>query len=260
MGLLVAFSAILIFAGEKLQLPAAMLLGAMLGAILMAAGESTLRVHRWLSLAAQGVVGCLIARSITAEFFTSMGQHLPVILLSVGYVLLPAPSSAICWRGFAFCREQPPYGVLPRGGHGNDADGGIPRRGCPPRRVHAISARGAGCHSRFAGPAPQHRCGNRCACRNHMVSTCRLVHTRTYAAADRRRRVPRRTPPHSDRRHARAAHIGRIASRHRLHHHRPAAMAARGQLSAHRLAHRPRLLARAPIAHAPMRRGRFRRC
>ncbi|ERM00742.1 ammonia monooxygenase [Brucella intermedia 229E] len=88
MGLLVAFSAILIFAGEKLQLPAAMLLGAMLGAILMAAGESTLRVHRWLSLAAQGVVGCLIARSITAEFFTSMGgQHLPVILLSVGYVL-----------------------------------------------------------------------------------------------------------------------------------------------------------------------------
>ncbi|KAB2720772.1 AbrB family transcriptional regulator [Brucella intermedia] len=87
LGLLVAFSAILIFAGEKLQLPAAMLLGAMLGAILMAAGESTLRVHRWLSLAAQGVVGCLIARSITAEFFTSMGQHLPVILLSVGYVL-----------------------------------------------------------------------------------------------------------------------------------------------------------------------------
>lgn len=85
--LLVVFSAILIFAGEMLQLPAAMLLGAMLGAILMAAGESTLRVHRWLSLAAQGVVGSLIARSITAEFFTSMGQHLPVILLSVGYVL-----------------------------------------------------------------------------------------------------------------------------------------------------------------------------
>lgn len=87
LGLLAVFSAILIFAGEKLQLPAAMLLGAMLGAILMAAGESTLRVHRWLSLAAQGVVGCLIARSITAGFFTSMGQHLPVILLSVGYVL-----------------------------------------------------------------------------------------------------------------------------------------------------------------------------
>ncbi|MEL4376253.1 AbrB family transcriptional regulator [Brucella cytisi] len=85
--LLAVFSAILIFAGEVLQLPAAMLLGAMLGAILMAAGESTLRVHRWLSLLAQGVVGCLIARSITAEFFTSMGQHLPVILLSVGYVL-----------------------------------------------------------------------------------------------------------------------------------------------------------------------------
>ena len=85
--LLAGFSAILIFAGEELRLPAAMLLGAMLGAILMAAGESTLRVHRWLSLGAQGVVGCLIARWITAEFFASMGQHLPVILLSVGFVL-----------------------------------------------------------------------------------------------------------------------------------------------------------------------------
>ena len=86
-GLLVVFSAVFVFAGEELQLPAAMLLGAMLGAILMAAGESTLKVHRWLSLGAQSVVGCLIARSITAEFFTSMGQHLPVILLSVCYVL-----------------------------------------------------------------------------------------------------------------------------------------------------------------------------
>lgn len=62
--LLAVFSVILIFAGEVLQLPAAMLLGAMLGAILMAAGESTLRVHRWLSLLAQGVVGCLIALSL----------------------------------------------------------------------------------------------------------------------------------------------------------------------------------------------------
>ncbi len=85
--LLALVSGILIFAGELLQLPAALLLGAMLGAILMAAGESSLRVHRWLSLGAQAVVGCLIARSITSAFFASMGQHLPVILLSVGYVL-----------------------------------------------------------------------------------------------------------------------------------------------------------------------------
>ncbi|MBB5702505.1 hypothetical protein FHS76_002389 [Ochrobactrum daejeonense] len=87
-GLLVVFSAALILAGEKLQLPAALLLGAMLGAILMTAGETTLRIHHWLSLGAQAVVGSLIARSITAEFFTSMGQHLLVILLSVGFVLL----------------------------------------------------------------------------------------------------------------------------------------------------------------------------
>ena len=87
-GLLLILSTLLIVAGENLQLPAALLLGAMVSAILIAAGETSLRVHRWLSLGAQAVIGCLIARSITAEFFTSIGQHLPVILLSVTYVLL----------------------------------------------------------------------------------------------------------------------------------------------------------------------------
>ncbi|MGU3401074.1 AbrB family transcriptional regulator [Brucellaceae bacterium D45D] len=85
--LLVLFSAMLIFAGEMLHLPGSLLVGAMIGGILLASGEATVRVHSWLSLGAQAVIGCLIARAITVEFFTNMGQHLPVILISVVYVL-----------------------------------------------------------------------------------------------------------------------------------------------------------------------------
>lgn len=86
-GLLLVVSIVLIVVGELLHLPAALLLGAMIGGILMAAGESTLRVHSQLSTLAQAVVGLLIARAITPEFFSNMGRHLPIILISMLFVL-----------------------------------------------------------------------------------------------------------------------------------------------------------------------------
>lgn len=63
------------------------MVGAMIGGIILASGEATVRVHSWLSFGAQAVIGCLIARAITVEFFTNMGQHLPIILISVAYVI-----------------------------------------------------------------------------------------------------------------------------------------------------------------------------
>ncbi|WP_094505309.1 AbrB family transcriptional regulator [Brucella thiophenivorans] len=86
-GMLFIISALLIYVGEVLGLPAAFLLGAMLGAILLASRESHIRVHKSLSLLSQAIVGLLIARAMTAEFFTNMGQHLPIILLSTGFTL-----------------------------------------------------------------------------------------------------------------------------------------------------------------------------
>ena len=103
--------------------------------------------------------------------------------------------------------------------HRNDTDGRSPWSRCSSRRLHAISACGAGRHSRFARPAPQHRRGDRCACRNRLVSAHRLVHPRPDSASDCRRLVPWRNSPHPHRRHARAACTGRIASGHRFHHH-----------------------------------------
>ncbi|MBV2144071.1 AbrB family transcriptional regulator [Falsochrobactrum sp. TDYN1] len=91
-GLLLMVSAFLIATGETVRLPAALLLGAMLGAILMAARNSTIHVHRNLTLFAQAIIGLLIARAMTAEFFSSMGQHLTIILLSTGFTLLASTS------------------------------------------------------------------------------------------------------------------------------------------------------------------------
>ncbi|PWL17138.1 ammonia monooxygenase [Falsochrobactrum shanghaiense] len=86
--LLLALSLFLVYLGEMAGLPAAILLGAMLAAILMASRESSIRVHRHLTLLAQAIIGLLIARAMTVEFFASMGQHLPVIFLSTGFTLL----------------------------------------------------------------------------------------------------------------------------------------------------------------------------
>ena len=64
----------LIFAGifDVIHLPAALLLGAMLGAILVAIGDGTPRITRCAFVAAQGIVGCLVARSISSEILVSL--------------------------------------------------------------------------------------------------------------------------------------------------------------------------------------------
>lgn len=80
-------SATLIFIGEKLTLPASLLIGAMLAAIFMASQETNIRVHSWLSLGAPAVIGLLIARAMSDEFFANMGQYLPIIILSTGFTL-----------------------------------------------------------------------------------------------------------------------------------------------------------------------------
>ncbi|MFD1199317.1 AbrB family transcriptional regulator [Brucella gallinifaecis] len=87
-GLLLIASAFFIYIGERLELPAAFLLGAMLGAIVLASRESAIKVHTHISLFAQAIVGLLIARAMTQEFFSNLGQHLPIILFSTGFTLL----------------------------------------------------------------------------------------------------------------------------------------------------------------------------
>ena len=80
---------------ELVGLPAALLLGAMLAAILVRTSGGTLRVPRWLYYAAQVVIGCMIARVITPAIVGTFLKEWP-LFLSVMLVVVVA-SSFLGW-------------------------------------------------------------------------------------------------------------------------------------------------------------------
>ncbi|GGC46543.1 AbrB family transcriptional regulator [Chelatococcus reniformis] len=65
------------------QLPAALLLGPLLGAICVAVCGAQLALPRPAFIAAQGIVGCLVARAITASILWSIAKDWPAMLLIV---------------------------------------------------------------------------------------------------------------------------------------------------------------------------------
>jgi membrane AbrB-like protein len=95
--LLAALSAGLVAALRAFHFPAAVLLGCMAAAILTNVSSSSARpqVPPWLFLAAQGVVGCMIARSIRPGLLGAAFQHWPLFILSVGAVI--GASTVLGW-------------------------------------------------------------------------------------------------------------------------------------------------------------------
>jgi hypothetical protein len=71
--LLLALSTLLVGAAEGLRLPAALLLGPMIAAIIVGASEATVRVAPRPFIAAQAVVGCMIGQSIPLTVLTDPG-------------------------------------------------------------------------------------------------------------------------------------------------------------------------------------------
>jgi membrane AbrB-like protein len=84
---LLLMSLVLIGLLEVIRLPAALLLGAMAAAIVAATWESRVTVPRRLFLVAQGLIGCLMARSIGPGILEILAAQWPVFLLSIGAVL-----------------------------------------------------------------------------------------------------------------------------------------------------------------------------
>src|SRR5215216_2673802 len=72
----------LLFAGalELAALPAALLIGPMLAAIVAGTNGATVRVPRLLYIGAQAVVGCLIAASVKPEIFGSFYAEWPLFV------------------------------------------------------------------------------------------------------------------------------------------------------------------------------------
>jgi membrane AbrB-like protein len=92
---LLFLSVLFVLALEAAQLPAALLLGPMAAAIVIAAAEGTLRVPSWPFYAAQGVIGCMIARVFTPSLLGAMVKDWPLFLAAVIAVI--AASSALGW-------------------------------------------------------------------------------------------------------------------------------------------------------------------
>jgi membrane AbrB-like protein len=93
--ILLGLSAIFVVVLETLRLPAALLLGPMGAAILVAAADGAVRVPIRPFFVAQGVVGCLIARSIQPSIISEMARDWPLFLAAVFSVI--AASSVLGW-------------------------------------------------------------------------------------------------------------------------------------------------------------------
>jgi uncharacterized protein len=68
---------------ELMHLPAALLLGAMAAAILVAVFDGKLAVPHRPYVLAQGLIGCLVARSIGPAILGTMVQQWPLFLAGV---------------------------------------------------------------------------------------------------------------------------------------------------------------------------------
>jgi uncharacterized protein len=93
--MLVVLSALFVVLLEALRLPASLLLGPMSAAILVASANGSVQVPRWPFLAAQGVIGCMIARSTTPSTIGAIAQNWPLfVATSLGVI---GSANALGW-------------------------------------------------------------------------------------------------------------------------------------------------------------------
>jgi membrane AbrB-like protein len=90
--LLLALSALLVFGLELLGLPASLLIGPMVAAIVLAltSGSRQLRVPRWPLLFGQSLVGFMMARAISVDILQTMASDAPLFLSMIFAVVVVA--------------------------------------------------------------------------------------------------------------------------------------------------------------------------
>jgi membrane AbrB-like protein len=93
---LIVLSGLFALTLETMRLPAALLLGPMIAAILVAVFGTGARVPHLLFLIAQAVIGCMIARTIPAAVIGEILRNWPLFIAVVAAVI--AASSALGWQ------------------------------------------------------------------------------------------------------------------------------------------------------------------
>ncbi len=85
---LLVLSAVFMLLLQAAHMPASLLLGAMAAAIAISAAGMTLTLPRWPFIAAQAVIGCMMARSITPAILGTILEDWPVMVGTVGAVIV----------------------------------------------------------------------------------------------------------------------------------------------------------------------------
>ncbi|MBW9116706.1 AbrB family transcriptional regulator [Rhizobium cauense] len=90
--LLLGISTLLVVGLEMLGLPASLLIGPMVAAIILALsiGQGSLRVPRWPLFFGQALVGFLMARAITVDILKTMAVDAPLLLAMILSVIVAA--------------------------------------------------------------------------------------------------------------------------------------------------------------------------
>jgi membrane AbrB-like protein len=87
---LVALSLAVLVPLELVHLPAALLLGPMVAAIVIGVGEARIKVPAAAFTVAQAVIGCLMARALPGSIFVELLREWPIYLIGIGSVIAVA--------------------------------------------------------------------------------------------------------------------------------------------------------------------------
>lgn len=98
---LLALSVLLVVVAEAIKLPAALMIGPMTAAIILATREAAIQIPHRVFIAAQGLIGFMIGRSIPITVLSDIGRDWPIFLL--GVVLVIAAAAAL---GLLLARSQ----------------------------------------------------------------------------------------------------------------------------------------------------------
>jgi uncharacterized protein len=94
-GALLLLSILISLLWGTMQLPAALLLGPMLGGVIFGVNGVRLSVPRWPYTGAQGIIGAMVSMAITPAIVTTLGSHLVLFGIVMAATLVGA--AAIGW-------------------------------------------------------------------------------------------------------------------------------------------------------------------
>ncbi len=114
-GMLCVLSLLLSIGFLAVHLPAALLLGPMIAGIIFSMRGITLQLPRSAFLAAQAILGCMIAQNLTGSDSHHAGRQLADrALLFTGDAAFQRHRGLSYWCAIAHCTEIPVHGVLLR--------------------------------------------------------------------------------------------------------------------------------------------------